>query len=37
MKNTQFKVEEYFGDIMNKDTISPEKITKLKKFLSEMM
>ena len=28
MKNTQFKVEDIFGDIINKDTISPEQITK---------
>ena len=30
MKITEFKVEEIFGDIINKDTISPEQITKLK-------
>ena len=34
-KNTQFGVEDIFGDIINKDTISPEQITKLKSFFSQ--
>ena len=37
MKNTQFKVEDIFGDIGNKDTISPEQITKLNNFSAKMM
>ena len=28
MKNTQFKDEDVFGDIINKDTLSPEQTTK---------
>ena len=37
MKNTRFQVQEVFGDIINKDTISPEAINKLNNFLSKMM
>ena len=37
MRNTQFKVEDLFGVILNKDTISPEQITKLMNFLVKMM
>ena len=37
MKNTSFKVEDAFGDIISKDSISSEQITKLNKFLAEMM
>ena len=37
MKNTQFKVEDIFTDIISKDTISTEQITKLKNFLAKMM
>ena len=37
MKNTQLKVEDVFGELINKDTISPEQITKLNNFLSKMM
>ena len=37
MKNTSFKVEDIFNDIIHKDTISPEQITKLKNFLAKMM
>ena len=33
MKNTQFKVEDIFGDIISKDSISPEQLTKPKNFL----
>ena len=32
LKNTDFKVEDIFGDIINKDTITSEQITKLNKF-----
>ena len=37
MKNTQFKVEDVFNDIIHKDTISQEQITKLNNFLAKMM
>ena len=37
MKNTQFKVEDIFSDIISKDTISTEQITKLNNFLAKMM
>ena len=37
MKNTQFKVEDIFGDVISKDTISTEQITKLNNFLAKMM
>ena len=32
MKNTQFKVEDIFSDVISKDTISTEQITKLNNF-----
>ena len=35
MKNTQFKVEDVFGDVISKDKFSQEQITKLNKFFSE--
>ena len=35
MKNTQFKVEDVFGDVISKDSISPEQITKLNNFFSK--
>ena len=34
MKNTSFKVEDIFTDVINKDTISPEQTTK---FLAKIM
>ena len=37
MKNTDFKVEDFFGDFVNNDIISPEQITKLNNFLARMM
>ena len=37
MKNTSFKVEDIFTDVINKDTISTEQITKLNNFLAKMM
>ena len=37
MKNTEFKVEDIFGDIINKDTISHEQITKLNIFLAKIL
>ena len=35
MRNTQFKVEDVFGDVISKDSISPEQITKLNNFFSQ--
>ena len=37
MKNTSFRVEDVFGDVISKDSISPEQITKLNKFLAKIM
>ena len=37
MKNTQFKVEDVFGDVISKDDFSQEQITKLNKFLAKVM
>ena len=37
MRTTQFRVEDIFGDIINKDTISPVQITKLNSFLARIM
>ena len=37
MKNTQFKVEDVFTDVISKDTISTEQITKLNNFLAKML
>ena len=37
MKNTQFKVEEIFNDVIHKDTISQERIVKLNNFLAKVM
>ena len=37
MKNTQFKVEDIFNEVINKDSISTEQITKLNNFLAKMM
>ena len=34
-KSTQFKIEEVFGEIVPKDTISPEHIAKLNTFFSQ--
>ena len=34
MKNTQIKVEDFFGDIIGKDNCSQEQINKLNKFLA---
>ena len=36
MKNTSFKVEDIFNDIINKDTISQEQKIKLNNFLAKM-
>ena len=37
LKNTQFKVEDVFGDVISKDNFSQEKITKLNNFLAKIM
>ena len=37
MKNTQFKVEDVFGDVISKDTFSQKQITKLINFLTKIM
>ena len=37
LKKTQFRVEDVFGDILGKESISPEQITKLNNFLARMM
>ena len=37
MKNTQFKVEDVFGDVISKDNLSQEQITKLNNFLNKIM
>ena len=37
MKNIQFKVEDIFTDVISKDTISTEQITKLNNFLAKIM
>ena len=37
MKNTSFRVEDVFGDVLSKDNFSQEQITKLNIFLAKMM
>ena len=37
MKNTSFRVEDVFGDVISKDSISPEQITNLNTFLAKIM
>ena len=37
MDSTKFKVEDIFGDVISKDSISPEQLTKLKTFLAKIM
>ena len=37
MKNTQFKVEDLFGDVISKENFRPEQITKLNKLLAKIM
>ena len=36
MKNTSFRVEDIFNDVINKDTMSQEQIIKLNNFLAKM-
>ena len=37
MKNTSFKFEDVFGDVISKDNFSQEQITKLNNFLAKIM
>ena len=37
MDSTKFKVEDIFGDVISKDSILPEQITKLNNFLAKIM
>ena len=37
MDSTKFRVEDVFGDVISKDSISPEQITKLNNFLAKIM
>ena len=37
MDSTKFKVEDIFGDVISKDSISPEQITNLYNFLAKIM
>ena len=37
MDSTKFKMEDIFGDVISKDSISPEQITKLNIFLAKIM
>ena len=37
MNSTKFKVEDIFVDVISKDSILPEQITKLKNFLTKIM
>ena len=37
LKNTSFKVEDIFGDVISKDNFSQEQITKLNNFLAKIM
>ena len=37
MKNTSFKVEEVFGNVISKDNFSQEQKTKLVNFLAKIM
>ena len=37
MKNTQFKVEDVFGDVISKDRISQEQINKLNNYLTKIL
>ena len=37
MNSTKFEAEDMFGDVISKDSISPEQIIKLKNFLAKIM
>ena len=36
MKNTQFQVEDFFGDIINKENVSQDQIIKFINFIAKM-
>ena len=35
MDSTKFKVEDVFGDVISRDSLSPEQITRLNNFFSQ--
>ena len=37
MKNTQFRVDDVFGDVSNKDSLSAEQITEFSTILAKMI
>ena len=37
MDSTKLKVEDFFGDVISKDSVSPEQITKLNNFSAKIM
>ena len=37
MRITEFEVEDNFGDVISKDSISPEQTTKLNNFLTKIL
>ena len=37
MKNTQFRVQDVFGDVISKDNFSQEQITKFNDILAKIM
>ena len=37
MNSTKFKVEDIFGDVISKDSISPEQITKHTNLLAKIL
>ena len=37
MKNTQFRVEDIFGDAISKDSISPEQMIRLNSFSAKIL
>ena len=37
MKNTQFKVEDVYGDIISKDNFSQEQVVRLNNFLAKIL
>ena len=37
MKNTSFRIEDVFGDVISKDNFSQEQITKLNNFSAKIM
>ena len=37
MKNTQFKFEDVFGDVISENNFSKEQITKLNNYLAKIM